>query len=114
MIVSIVKAGSGIMVIEELRSAASTAAALTAFVNDYTPALREIDYFAFDTGWATGRRPSAGKAHAYNHDTPAMTEVAISTDPTRAETATYIQSPDGSVWKRTIDNSGVESAWVKV
>jgi len=120
MIVAITKkgAGTGQTKIEELREAASTAAALTAFVTEYSPALNEADYVAFDTGETGGHpRATAGKQWGYDHDTPGMVELTVTDaerSPSNAPTKQLIQSADGSVWERTISDAGVTSAWAKV
>ncbi|KKM87213.1 hypothetical protein LCGC14_1271210 [marine sediment metagenome] len=120
MIVAIIKkgAGTGQTKIEEFRVAASTAAALTAFVTDYNPAKNEADYVAFDTGETDGHpRATAGKQWGYDHDTPGMVELTI-TDAERAPGSApdkqFMQSADGNVWERTLSNVGVLSAWTKV
>lgn len=83
MLVAIVNqtSPSGQVPIEEVRVAASEAAAVTAFVNDYTPPLVEADYLGFDTGWSVWQDPGAGKVWAYDFGAPGL--VAVAAGPSR-------------------------------
>lgn len=78
MIVAIVaNVGTGQVKLEEFREAASEAAAVTAFVGEYSPPLDSGDYFGYDTGWSEGQKPSAGKRWAYDFDSPGLVELAL-------------------------------------
>ena len=78
MIVAIVKASpsTGQVAIEELRVAASVAAAVSAFVAEYSPPLSAGDYLGHDTGWSSVPQPALHKRHGYDHDSPGMVEVS--------------------------------------
>ena len=119
MIVAIAKLGDGTgqVPLEEFREAATTAAALTAFVTAYNTPLNEADYIAHDTGLTKVQRPADGNRWGYDHDTSSMVELTLSASdlaPGSVPPVLYLQSPDGNVWELTINDAGVLSGWGKV
>ncbi len=105
MIVAIIRAGSGQVPIEEFREADSTATALTAFVNDYSTPLLEADYIAHDTGFSSVPKTAAGNRWGYDHGTGSLVEIAAPVT-IRAEKVRHWESPDGSIWEETVDDTG--------
>lgn len=72
---------SGKIRIEEFRDAASEAAAVTAFVDEYSPPLAEDDYLGFDPTWAVYQVVPAGSYWAYDFDTPGVVSVVSTVNP---------------------------------
>ncbi len=54
MIVAIAESSASVVPVLEFRQAASTAAAVTDYVNDYTPPRDPADYVGIDSGWSPG------------------------------------------------------------
>ena len=54
MIVAIAEASASVVPAREFRQAASTADAVTDYVNDYTPPRDPADYVGIDSGWSPG------------------------------------------------------------
>ena len=76
MIVAITaESTSGQTNVEEFRDAETTAAAVTAFCNDYTPPLDPADWLGVDTGWSHYERPPSGYHWVYDHDTEEVVAV---------------------------------------
>lgn len=77
LVAIVVNQGVGKVKVEEVREAASTSAAVTAFCNEYTPPKSPGDYFGYDTGWGSYQYPDEGKCWAYDFDSPGLVQVAI-------------------------------------
>lgn len=77
MIVAIIKNGTEKIPVQEFRVAASTAAAVTAFCNEYTPPKSSSDYTGYDTGWGSVQSPDQGKYWAYDFSFPGLVQVEI-------------------------------------
>jgi len=54
MIVAIAEASASVVPVLEFRQAATTADAVTDYVNDYTPPRDPADYVGVDSGWSPG------------------------------------------------------------
>jgi hypothetical protein len=77
VIVAIVKQTdpSGQVPVEEFRSAANGAAAVTAFVNEYSPPLNESDYLGFETADPSAPAADPGNVWAYDFDAPGLVQM---------------------------------------
>jgi len=77
MIVAIMRVGTGKVVVQEFREAASESDAVTAFCNEYSPPKTPSDYLGYDTGWSSYTPPSAGNYWAYDYASAGLVESPI-------------------------------------
>lgn len=97
MIVAIVNqtVPSGVRGVEEFRIAASTAAAVSAFVNEYSPPLNAADYLGVDTGWAQLQFPAPGAVWAWDFGSSELVEYLPAIDPLSEDVHIYVSEADG-------------------
>ena len=74
MYVGIIAAGTGTAPVYQFREGADEAAAMTAFVNSYSPPKNPANWIAFDTGWTSPQKAATGKEWACDRDTLTLLE----------------------------------------
>lgn len=57
--------------------AVDEAAALTTFINSYTPPLDANNWLAYDTGWGSYQSPNPGFYWAYDFDSPGLVQLGL-------------------------------------